>query len=351
MEKYIAIGLFIAAGLIFYFLKNRGKIKTGSGVTPTLDLYTLDLNRKAQEKKLDPVIGRDAILIGEAGIGKTAIIEGLALKIINKEVPLELLSKRILSLDVPGIMAGTKYRGEFEERAKKIVEELEQSKRHLILFVDEIHMVLQTKGTEGALSFADILKPSLARGDLQLIGATTTSEYEQYIKIEPSLERRFQVLRVEAPNEEETLQILNGVKDRYMTYHKVKFTDEAIKGAVSLSSKYITERSLPDKAIDIIDEAAAMVRVANLDKKVLGVLHGAVKQKSPDAFAIWKRIQEIELEIKDNDRNELSNEDLVAEREQLEKEFHGQSGDLVVDIDDVRKIISEWTNMPVEKIV
>ncbi|MFH0988075.1 MAG: AAA family ATPase, partial [Parcubacteria group bacterium] len=263
-----AIILIIA---IFYFFqkKSKGELPSISG-TPVLDQYTKDLTRLARDGKLDPVIGRhdevqrliqvlsrrtknNALLVGKAGTGKTAIAEGLALKIAtDKNMPLELSSKRVLELDVAEVMAGTKYRGEFEERAKKILNEISRANRSIILFIDEIHVLIQSQGTEGAINFSDIIKPALARGTLQLIGATTMDEYEKYIKPQSSLERRFQLVEVKEPTPEETVLILQGLKEKYMAYHKVEFTPAAIQAAVTLSEKYIKNRQLPDKAIDAI---------------------------------------------------------------------------------------------------
>jgi ATP-dependent Clp protease ATP-binding subunit ClpA len=259
-------------------------------------LYLSDISKLVEEGKIDPVIGREeeirrltqilsrrrknnVILVGDPGVGKTAIAEGLALKIAEGTVPDVLQGKRIETLNVSEILGGTKYRGEFEQRVRGLVDHIRQSNRGIILFIDEIHTIMQTKGTEGAVNLADILKPSLARGELQLIGATTLKEYKQYIEPDDSLERRFQPLMVDEPSIEESIAILKGLKTKYEEYHHVTFTDDAIESAVRLSKEYITERKLPDKAIDVMDEAGAMIHVyadvPAVPEHAGGVLYGA----------------------------------------------------------------------------
>jgi len=257
--------------------------------TPTLDLYGRDLTWLARESKLDPVVGRqkeidriiqilsrrtknNPVLTGEPGVGKTAIVEGLAQKIIKKEVPEKLCDKRVITLDLGLLVAGTKYRGEFEDRVKKVMEEVRKAK-NVILFVDELHTIIGTGGSEGSLDAANLFKPALARGELQCIGATTLDEYRKHIEGDGALERRFQSVLIEEPSEEEAIQILAGIKSRYEEFHKVKITDGALREAVILSQRYITERCLPDKAVDLIDETASKVmlnrarRPQNTDKK------------------------------------------------------------------------------------
>ena len=293
--RWSGLGI-ILLGLVFYFWNKKNKTMV-VGSTKNLDIYTVDLTAKAKQGTIDPVVGRDeeinrvtqiltrrtknnVILVGQPGVGKTAVVEGIANRISSGNVPDVLLDKRVLLLQVSEILAGTKYRGEFEQRIKGIVQEIRNSNRTIILFIDEIHTVTQTKGTEGAVNLSDILKPALARGDLQLIGATTQKEYEQYIQPDESWDRRFQVVLVDEPSVEESIQILQGIKKNYEDYHKVIISDEAIRAAVRLSQEYIKSRRLPDKAIDIMDEASAMVNVekGSHHEQAVALLHGASKK-------------------------------------------------------------------------
>lgn len=327
------------------------------GGTPMLDLYTIDFSKLQSSGQKDPVIGRDqeinkliqvlsrrtknnAILLGDPGVGKTAIVEGLAQRIAQSEVTDVLQGKRLLSLQVASLLAGTKYRGEFEERAKKIVQEISNANRSIILFIDEIHTVIQSSGSEGSVNFADILKPALARGDLQMIGATTITEYDKYIRSDSSLERRFQPIEVGEPTLEQTIAILQGIKEKYQEFHKVQFTDEAIKSAVELSDKYIKNRKLPDKAIDIIDEAASMVKVSHTDKIVHGLLHQAAKEKQPELNRIWKEIQLSDERIKASGTTGLEN--IVRYRDDLKKQLDTY-GIAVVDVSDIEKVVHDWS--------
>ena len=266
--------------------KAAGKAKNG---TPTLNAYGRDLTALAREGKLDPVIGREAeiqrviqilsrrtknnpCLIGEPGVGKTAVVEGLAQMIASEEVPETILGKRVVTLDLSGMIAGSKYRGEFEERIKKVLSEVLEDSQ-VLLFIDEIHTIIGAGGAEGAMDASNILKPSLARGEIQLIGATTIEEYRKYIEKDAALERRFQPVTVEEPSEEETFAILKGLRGRYEEHHKVTITDEALLAAAKLSSRYINDRFLPDKAIDLIDEASSKLR-----------LSGFAEPEAPDVF-------------------------------------------------------------------
>jgi len=347
--SYSGFALIVIAAVIYWAIKGK-KISMpkfgGGGGTPFLDSYATDFTAMANQGRLDPVVGREeevrklaqtlsrreknnAILIGPPGVGKTAIVEALALRIVSHDVPDELWNKRLLALDVATLLSGTKYRGEFEERAKKIVQEIINSNRTIILFIDEVHAVVQSHGTEGAVNFSDILKPALARGDLQMVGATTTAEYEKYIKTDSSLERRFQPIDVSEPTVEQTIGILKGVKDKYRDYHKVEFTDAAIETAVRLSAELVKDRKLPDKALDALDEAGAMVKVSHVHTNIPLILFTAAAQKYPEAAEIWKKIQELDV----NGANE--------EREKMEAQLE-KMGVVTVDSVDVEKVIRDW---------
>lgn len=321
--------------------------------TPILDRFAIDFTEKARRGGFDPIIGRDkevektiqilsrrgknnVLLVGDPGVGKTAIAEGLAQRIVLGDVPDHLDNKRVLSLEISNLLSGTKYRGEFEERAQAIVREIIASNRTIILFIDEIHSLIQSKGTEGSVNFTDILKPALARGDMQMIGATTFAEYEQYIRTDSSLERRFQPVEILEPSDDQALAILRGVKDKYRDYHKVEFTDEALKAAVAITKKLVKERKLPDKAIDAMDEAGAMVRVNAVNSLVPTLLTEAAKNSHPEVRTLWQ-----EIEILDKKISTRPTKTAIAKRERLEKEL-GQRGVRIVDADDVRKVITDW---------
>lgn len=276
-------GLFMLFGSILLRETNKERLR-GS----ILSLYSQDLTALARQGRLDPLIGRqeeidrviqilsrrtknNAVLVGESGVGKTAIVEGLANEIANGQVPEPLKSKRILSLDLSGLVAGTKYRGEFEKRLKSILDEVIASHREIILFIDELHTLAEAGEATGAIDAADILKPALARGELQAIGATTQSEYEKKIMHDVTLERRFQRIIVSEPTKEQTLKIIRGLRPLYESHHRVKITDQALKASVSLSDECLKDRHFPDKAIDAMDEASAMVRLAAIKKQSTGI--------------------------------------------------------------------------------
>ena len=325
--------------------------------------FSTDLNESAKQGKIDPVIGRDKeiarviqilsrrtknnpVLIGEPGVGKTAIAEGLAQRIVNSNVPEILRNKRIISLSISSMLAGAKYRGEFEERLKKAIDEV-QKHDDMIIFIDEIHTLVGAGATEGAMDAANILKPALARGEFQVIGATTLDEYKKHIEKDAALERRFQPVLVGEPSEEDALEILKGLRDRYEAFHKAKITDEALEAAVSLSSRYITDRFLPDKAIDVVDEAASKVRMkvfsAAPDVKALETQLADVKKEKEAAVtaqefekAAEMRDEEKRIEKEINDKKKAAKENSDAK--------------LVVNDEDIASVVAQWTGIPVSKI-
>lgn len=325
--------------------------------------FATDLNESAKQSKIDPVIGRDTeiqrviqilsrrtknnpVLIGEPGVGKTAIAEGLAQRIVTGNVPEILRNKRIISLSISSMLAGAKYRGEFEERLKKAIDEVQQHD-DMIIFIDEIHTLVGAGATEGAMDAANILKPALARGEFQVIGATTLDEYKKHIEKDAALERRFQPVQVGEPNEEDALEILKGLRDRYEAFHKAKITDEALKAAVSLSSRYITDRFLPDKAIDVVDEAASKVRMqvfsAAPDVKALEERLKVVKNEKEAAVTS----QDFEKAAKLRDEEKTLVKD-IDDKKSVAKEESDQK--LVVTEDDIAAVVAQWTGIPVAKI-
>ncbi|MEF2097787.1 ATP-dependent protease ATP-binding subunit ClpC [Bacillus sp. CFBP9009] len=332
--------------------------------TPTLDGLARDLTAIAREGSLDPVIGRskeiqrvievlsrrtknNPVLIGEPGVGKTAIAEGLAQQIINNEVPEILRDKRVMTLDMGTVVAGTKYRGEFEDRLKKVMDEIRQA-GNIILFIDELHTLIGAGGAEGAIDASNILKPSLARGELQCIGATTLDEYRKYIEKDAALERRFQPIQVDEPTILESIQILKGLRDRYEAHHRVSITDEAIDAAVKLSDRYISDRFLPDKAIDLIDEAGSKVRLRSYttppNLKELEVKLDDVR-KEKDASV---QSQEFEKAASLRDTEQRLREQL-EETKKTWKEKQGQENSEVT-VDDIAHVVSSWTGVPVTKL-
>ena len=332
--------------------------------TPTLDSLARDLTAIAREGSLDPVIGRskeiqrvievlsrrtknNPVLIGEPGVGKTAIAEGLAQQIINNEVPEILRDKRVMTLDMGTVVAGTKYRGEFEDRLKKVMDEIRQA-GNIILFIDELHTLIGAGGAEGAIDASNILKPSLARGELQCIGATTLDEYRKYIEKDAALERRFQPIQVDEPTIEESIQILKGLRDRYEAHHRVSITDEAIDAAVKLSDRYISDRFLPDKAIDLIDEAGSKVRLRSYttppNLKELEVKLDDVR-KEKDASV---QSQEFEKAASLRDTEQRLREQL-EETKKTWKEKQGQENSEVT-VEDIAHVVSAWTGVPVTKL-
>lgn len=343
---------------------NNQASQTSSASTPTLDGLARDLTAAAREESLDPVIGRskeierviqvlsrrtknNPVLIGEPGVGKTAIAEGLAQLIINNEIPETLRDKRVMTLDMGTVVAGTKYRGEFEDRLKKIMDEIRQA-GNVILFIDELHTLIGAGGAEGAIDASNILKPALARGELQCIGATTLDEYRKYIEKDAALERRFQPITVDQPSEDEAILILEGLRDRYEAHHRVKITDEAIEQAVKLSDRYIPDRFLPDKAIDLIDEAASKVRLKSYtcppNLKELEQRLETIKKEKDAAV----QSQEFEKAASLRDTEQKLREELEQTKNEW-KEKQGQT-DSEVTGEDIAQIVASWTGIPVSKL-
>ncbi|SFE42243.1 ATP-dependent Clp protease ATP-binding subunit ClpC [Lentibacillus persicus] len=329
--------------------------------TPTLDSLARDLTESAKDGNVDPVIGRGSeierviqvlsrrtknnpVLIGEPGVGKTAVAEGLAQQIVNNEVPEILRDKRVMTLDMGTVVAGTKYRGEFEDRLKKVMEEIRQA-TNIILFIDELHTLIGAGGAEGAIDASNILKPALARGDLQCIGATTLDEYRKYIEKDAALERRFQPVQVDEPTLEETIEILKGLRDRYEAHHRVTITDDAIEAAANLSNRYITDRFLPDKAIDLIDEAGSKVRLSSYTvppnlKELEQKLEDVRKEKDS---AVQGQEFEKAASLRDSEQH------LREELEETKNEWKQKQGqkDSEVTTEDIAKVVSIWTGVPV----
>ena len=348
---------------------NKGSNNGGQeGINSNNDLgelsdFATDLNESAKQGKIDPVIGRDTeiqrviqilsrrtknnpVLIGEPGVGKTAIAEGLAQRIVTGNVPEILRNKRIISLSIGSMLAGANYRGEFEERLKKAIDEVQQHD-DMIIFIDEIHTLVGAGATEGAMDAANILKPALARGEFQVIGATTLDEYKKHIEKDAALERRFQPVQVGEPNEEDALEILKGLRDRYEAFHKAKITDEALTAAVSLSSRYITDRFLPDKAIDVVDEAASKVRMkvfsAAPDVKALEDRLNTVKKEKE--AAVTSQDFEKAAKLRDEEQSLLKE---IGDKKSIAKEKSDQK--LIVTEEDIAAVVAQWTGIPVVKI-
>lgn len=335
-----------------------------NSATPLLDKYGRDLNILAQEEKIDPVIGRsreierviqilsrrtknNPILIGEPGVGKTAVTEGLAQRLINGNIPKVLASKRIISLNMASLVAGTKYRGDFEDRLKKIIDEIIENK-NIILFIDEMHTLVGTGAAEGSMDAANILKPALSRGEIQVIGATTLKEYKKYIEKDSALERRFQTIMVNEPSAEDAISILKGIRNKYEEFHCAKITDEAIKAAVKISQRYITDRFLPDKAIDLMDEAAAKVRlktvniptnISQLEQKIQDLKKAKEKAIDNQDYELAATIRDQEIQIK---------EELATAKTAWETQNNAQ---IAVTEEDIADVATLWTGIPVKRLV
>ncbi|HLR20381.1 MAG TPA: ATP-dependent Clp protease ATP-binding subunit [Tissierellaceae bacterium] len=332
--------------------------------TPNLEKYSMDLNKLAEEGEVDPVIGRgkeiervvqilsrrtknNPVLIGEPGVGKTAIAEGLAQKIVEGNVPELIKDKKIVALDLPGMLAGAKYRGEFEERLKSVMNELQEA-GDVLLFIDELHTIIGAGAAEGAVDASNILKPVLARGNLQMIGATTIDEYRKHIEKDAAFERRLQPIMVEQPNVEDSIKILGGLRDRYEAHHGVEITDEAIKAAAELSDRYITDRFLPDKAIDLIDEAASMIRVnsytAPNELKTIEERLEELQQEKEEAI----NTQNYEKAAEIRDLEKQKKEQLENTKEEWKQEK--QSSNMSVGYEEIAKVVSDWTGVPVSRM-
>ena len=346
------------------YKEDLGKKGERKAKQSTLEQYSRDLTALAREGKLDPVVGRDEeirrviqilsrrtknnpCLVGEPGVGKTAVVEGLAARIVAGDVPFTVQNKRVLTLDLSGMVAGSKYRGEFEERIKKVLKEVTED-GNIILFLDELHTIIGAGGAEGAIDASNIMKPSLARGEIQLIGATTIAEYRKYIEKDAALERRFQPVTVEEPTEEEAVRILEGIKGKYEAHHHVTITPEAVEAAVRLSSRYINDRNLPDKAIDLIDEAAASARLHAMD--------------APDkAKEISDKIRELDWEMEKAIRVEAfaqmaeikkKQDALVKKQERLlkKREKREEENTLSIGENEIAEVVAQWTKIPVQKL-
>lgn len=347
-----------------YAGENNPAENAQKGNAKGLNKFGRDLTEAAKNGEIDPVIGREKeierviqilsrrtknnpVLIGEPGVGKTAVAEGLALKIVEGKVPEILRDKKIVSLDLTGMVAGAKYRGDFEERIKEAIDEVKKSK-NIILFIDELHTIVGAGSAEGSTDAANILKPSLARGDFQVIGATTITEYRKYIEKDAALERRFQPVSVGEPSEEEAVQILEGLRDRYEAHHKVKISDEAIKAAVELSSRYIADRYLPDKAIDLIDESASRVRLESLTAPdSLKELEEKVKELEAEKSSAVNE-QEFERAAKIRDEQKEIQEKLESEKQKWQESQNSSSGEVTAE--NIAEIVSQWTGIPVVQL-
>ena len=391
MTQQQALGLviLIGVGLLYWWSQRRSRAGGGGGDESSkgvmLEKYTHDLTADAEAGKLDAVIGREdeiervmhilsrrsknnPLLLGEPGVGKTAVVEGIARKIAGNDVPKTIQGKRVLALDLGALIGGTKYRGEFEERMKKLTVEIKEKAKSIILFIDEVHMVEQAKGAEGAINVSDIIKPALARGDLHMIGATTWREYTEYIKPDDALNRRLQPVIVGEPSEEATLQILAGIKGLYEKHHGVRYTDESIEAAVHLAKTYITDRFLPDKAIDLMDEAGAKVSIEASRglRHVMGILHaaGAGVQERQAALQLEEQrlntevghIKTLQEETKDDvELKDIESrlETLLASVKRVETDIQSQTENGVPQVTeaDIREIVADWIGKPVAQIV
>src|SRR5215469_2422455 len=330
-----------------------------------LEKYARDLTDLARRSKLDPVIGRDEeirrvmqilarrtknnpVLIGEPGVGKTAIVEGLAQRIVSGDVPDVLKTKRLVALDLAALVAGAKYRGEFEDRLKAVLKEISEAEGQIILFIDELHTLVGAGAAEGAMDASNMLKPALARGELRAIGATTLNEYKKYIEKDPALERRFQPVLVEPPSVDETIQILKGLRDKYEAHHRVKYSDESLEAAAKLSDRYISNRFLPDKAVDILDEAGAKARLqAMVVPDDIKELEEKIEQLKKEKESYIK-IQDFERAAKMRDQEREVRESLERKRSEWMQKRDDVS--LTITDDDIARVVSQWTKIPLIRL-
>lgn len=338
--------------------------KKGKSETPTLDSFGTDLTKKAEEGLLDPVVGRgkevekvsiilarrkknNPILIGEPGVGKTAIAEFLAQKIVNKEVPRPLMNKKLISIDMASLVAGTKYRGQFEERMKALITELTNTD-NIILFIDEIHTLNGAGGSSGSLDASNMLKPALSRGEVQVIGATTLDEYKQHFEKDAALARRFQIVKVDAPSTDETIEILGNIKDRYEEHHNVSYTDDAIRACVLLTDRYVADRHLPDKAIDALDETGSRIQITDIKvpDDIKEIEENLIKVKEEKVEVIKKQKFEEAAEIRDREKH--LEKDLAEAKKEWEKDL--KANKKIVTEDAVAEVVSLMTGIPVSKV-
>jgi ATP-dependent Clp protease ATP-binding subunit ClpC len=347
-------------GAVVRGVEAGGEARESASATPTLDEYSRDLTEAAREGKLDPVIGRaeevettieilsrrtknNPVLIGDPGVGKTAIVEGIAQRVVNEEVPETLADKRVLQLDLAGLVAGTQYRGQFEERLKKIIDEIRENSEDAIVFIDELHTVVGAGAAEGSMDASNMLKPALARGELRVVGATTIDEYRKNIEKDAALERRFQPVLVSEPSVDDTIEILRGLKDRYEAHHRVKITEEAIVAAAELSDRYITGRFLPDKAIDLVDQAAARVRLRSKTKpKDTRTLENEMKR--------LQREKDQAVANEDFEKAQGLKDRAEARRGELEEARQGRSPTAEVTAEDIAEVVSRATGIPVSQL-
>lgn len=379
---YFALAATVLLAVLWYLYVHAEKTNHESYGRSQDVPFGYNLTKRAKEGLADPVIGREGetdrlihilsrrrknnpLLLGPAGVGKTAVVEGLALRLATGDVPDHLIGKELWVLNITELLAGTRYRGDFEKRAQAFINSIRASQRNIIIFIDEIHMLVQTKGAEGAVNFTDILKPALARGELQMIGATTLDEYNEFIKPDETLERRFQIIMVDEPSLDDAIKILHGVRPHYEDFHKVRISDDAIDSAVRWSHEYIKERRLPDKAIDLIDEASASVKVQTgaTPESAIGLLHHAAytsrclfDECPPELMKLKDQLSELNIAIQNEQIEQkkvaLNKQkiEVVTHIEKMEKNLTKKEGKPSVQADDIKKIVALWAGIPLSEI-